>query len=72
MLAARARHQQQVAAADAAPLAARSPAPGIPTLLTNQAHDALTADLRAAEAALDAAEAGSPKPRTTRPRRGCR
>lgn len=57
VLAARARHQQQTADTDAALLAARSPAPGTPTLLTNAAHDALTADLRAAEAALTAAEA---------------
>ncbi|HET6704513.1 putative transposase [Amycolatopsis sp.] len=57
LLAARARHGQQAARTDAALLAARSPAPGTPTLLTNQAHDAITADLREAEAALTAAEA---------------
>ncbi|MDN5764595.1 MAG: hypothetical protein L0H78_02085 [Humibacillus sp.] len=57
VLAARVCHQQQTAAADAALLAARSPAPGTPTLLTNAAHDALTADLRTAEAALTTAEA---------------
>ena len=57
VLAARARHEQQTAATDAALLAARSPAPGTPTLLTNAAHDALTADRRAAESALTAAEA---------------
>ncbi|MEP7332381.1 MAG: putative transposase, partial [Terracoccus sp.] len=57
VLAARARHEQQTAATHAALLAARSPAPGTPTLLTNQQHDALTADLRAAEAGLTAAEA---------------
>ena len=57
VLAARAWHEQQAANTNAALLAARSPAPGAPTLLTNQQHDALTADLRAAEAALTAAEA---------------
>ncbi len=57
VLAARARQQQQAASTDAALLAARSPTPGTATLLTNQQHDALTADLRAAEAALTAAEA---------------
>ena len=57
VLAARARHEQQAAATDAALLQARSPAPGIPTLLTNQQHDALTADLHEADAALNTAEA---------------
>jgi hypothetical protein len=37
-------------------LAARSPAPGTPTILTNRVHDAITADLRAAEADLAAAQ----------------
>ena len=57
VLAARVRHEEQAAATDAALLAARSPAPGAPTLLTNTEHDALTADLRAAETALTVAEA---------------
>jgi Transposase protein/Homeodomain-like domain len=57
VLAARTRHEQQAARTDAALLAARSPAPGTPTLLTNQQHDALTAGLREAETALTAAEA---------------
>ena len=57
VLTARARHQQQTAATDAALLAARSPTPGTSTLLTNQQHDAFTAGRCAAEAALTAAEA---------------
>ncbi len=57
VLAARSRHEQHTAATDAALLAARSPAPGTPTLLTNAAHDALTAGLRQAQDELDAAEA---------------
>ncbi len=56
VLTARARHEQQVAATNAALLAARSPTPGTPTLLTNTEHDAITADLRAAERALTAAK----------------
>lgn len=58
VLAARTRHQQQTAATNAAMLAARTPPPGTQTiLLTNQTHNALTADLHAAEAALTQAEA---------------
>ncbi|MDN5859650.1 MAG: hypothetical protein L0H84_13610 [Pseudonocardia sp.] len=35
----------------------RTPAPGVPALLTNEAHDNLTAGLREAEAVVEAAEA---------------
>jgi len=55
--AARARHDRAQARTDAAMLAARSPAPGAETILTNPVHDAITADLRAAEADLSAAQA---------------
>jgi hypothetical protein len=57
LLAARTRSEHEAAATDAALLAARSPAPGTPALITNQTHDALTADLRAAQAAQAAAQA---------------
>jgi transposase-like protein len=57
LLAARARYEKQAARTDAALLEARSPAPGVPTLITNAAHDAITADLRAAQDALSAAAA---------------
>lgn len=54
--AARARYEREAARADAALLEARSPAPGQTALISNADHDRLTADLRAAEAALAAAE----------------
>jgi hypothetical protein len=54
--AARARHDRAQGRTNTAMLAARSPAPGTPTILTNQVHDAITADLRAAEADLAAAQ----------------
>jgi hypothetical protein len=57
VLAARARYERALAATDAALLEAVSPPPGQSVLITNQAHDGLTADLRAAEAALDTAQA---------------
>ena len=56
VLAARARHDAAAARTDAALLQARSPKPGAPVLITNEAHDAVTAHLRQAEAALTAAE----------------
>jgi len=55
--AARARYDRAQARTDAAMLAARSPAPGAETILTNPVHDAITADLRAADADLSAAQA---------------
>ncbi|MDN5751419.1 MAG: hypothetical protein L0H64_23450, partial [Pseudonocardia sp.] len=55
--AARARVEQAAAATDAALLAARTPVPGAPVTITNREHDQLTADLRAAQAALTLAEA---------------
>jgi len=57
VLAARATYQRALAATDAALLDAFTPPPGQAVNITNQAHDALTADLRAAEADLDAAQA---------------
>src|SRR5665648_774506 len=54
--AARARHDRAQGRTDAAMLAARSPAPGTQTILTNPVHDAITADLRAAGADLAAAQ----------------
>ncbi len=54
--AARARHDRAQGRTDAAMLAARSPAPGTPTILTNRVHDAITADLRAAQTDLAAAQ----------------
>ena len=57
VLAARARYDRALAATDAALLDAVSPPPGISVLITNTDHDQLTADLRAAEADLDTAQA---------------
>jgi hypothetical protein len=56
VLAARARYERALARTDAALLTARSPAPGEPVLITNQAHNDLTADLRAAGVYLDGAQ----------------
>ena len=56
VLAARARYDRALAATDAALLQAVSPPPGVTVLITNADHDRLTADLRAAEADLDAAQ----------------
>ena len=53
VLAARARYDRALAATDAAMLEAVSPPPGESVLITNTDHDALTADLRNAEADLD-------------------
>ncbi|MHB8187865.1 MAG: putative transposase [Dermatophilaceae bacterium] len=57
VLAARGRYDRALAATDTALLAARSPAPGEPVLITNTDHDGLTADLRAAGTDLDTAQA---------------
>src|SRR5665648_485617 len=57
VLAARARYDRALAATDAALLQAVSPPPGQSVLITNADHDTLTADLRAARADLDAAQA---------------
>ena len=57
VLTARARLDRARARTDADLLAARSPAPGRPVLLTNTEHDRITADLRAAETALRHAQA---------------
>ena len=57
VLAARARYERALAATDAALLDAKSPPPGEHLLITNQVHDAITADLRQAEADLDGAQA---------------
>lgn len=54
--AARARAERESAGADAALLEARSPAPGVTTVITNAEHNRLTVGLRAAEADLAAAE----------------
>jgi hypothetical protein len=56
VLAARARYERALAATDAAMLQAVSPPPGQTVLITNQAHDGLTADLRQAGADLDTAQ----------------
>ena len=56
VVAARARHDRAQGRTDAAMLAAHCPAPGTQTILTNTVHDAITADLRAAEAGLAAAQ----------------
>jgi hypothetical protein len=56
VLAARARYDRALAATDAALLEAVTPPPGVSVLITNTDHDALTADLRAAEADLDTAQ----------------
>jgi transposase len=57
LLAAKARYERALAATDAALLEAVSPPPGETVLITNKDHDALTEDLRAAESALDTAQA---------------
>jgi hypothetical protein len=57
VLAARSAYERALARTDAALLDAKSPTPGEPVLITNQAHDALTADLRQAETDLDTAQA---------------
>jgi len=57
VLAARARYDRALAATDAAMLQAVSPPPGESVLITNTDHDGLTADLRAAGADLDTAQA---------------
>ena len=57
VLAARARYDRALAATDAAMLQAVSPSAGESVLITNADHDTLTADLRAAEADLDTAQA---------------
>jgi transposase-like protein len=57
VLAARAGYQRALARTDAALLDAKSPPPGEHLLITNQDHDAITADLRQAEADLDGAQA---------------
>jgi hypothetical protein len=56
-LAARARYERALAATDAAMLEAVTPPPGETVLITNQDHDRLTADLRAASADLNTAQA---------------
>ena len=56
VLAARARYERALAATDAALLDAVSPPQGQAVLITNADHDRLTADLRAAESNLDAAQ----------------
>jgi hypothetical protein len=57
LLAARAGYERSMARTDAALLdATHPPAPGQTVLITNQTHDALTADLRSAEADLDRAQ----------------
>ena len=56
LLAARARYERALAATDAALLDAVSPTTGQTVLITNADHDKLTADLRAAETLLDAAQ----------------
>jgi len=57
VLAARARYDRALAATDAALLDAVSPPPGVTVVITNAAHDGLTADLRAAESDRDTAQA---------------
>jgi transposase-like protein len=57
VLAARAAYERALARTDAALLATHPTAPGEPVLITNQTHDAITADLRQAEADLDGAQA---------------
>jgi hypothetical protein len=56
VLATRARYERALAATDAALLDAISPQQGQEVLITNADHDKLTADLRDAEANLDAAQ----------------
>ncbi|WP_146321532.1 putative transposase [Leekyejoonella antrihumi] len=57
VVAARTRYDDAAARADQALLAARTPSPGTTVVITNADHDAITADQRAAETALTAAEA---------------
>lgn len=57
LLAARASYERALARTDAALLDAKSAPPGQSVLITNQAHDGLTAGLRGAEADLDGAQA---------------
>lgn len=57
VLAARSAYERALARTDAALLEAKSPPLGEPVLITNQAHDAITADLRQTEADLDTAQA---------------
>jgi transposase len=57
VLTARAAHERALARTDAALLEAKSAPPGQSVLITNTAHDALTADLRTADADLTAAQA---------------
>jgi transposase len=56
VLAARARYDRALAATDAALLDAITPPQGQAVLITNTDHDKLTADLRAAQIVLDAAQ----------------
>ncbi len=56
VLTARGRYERALAATDAALLAAKSPPPGEIVLITNTDHDDLTAELRDADADLDAAQ----------------
>ncbi|WP_434619698.1 putative transposase [Arthrobacter sp. A5] len=57
VLTAKTRYEKTIADTDAALLAARTPAPGTSTvLITNALHNAITADLFAAETALDQAQ----------------
>ena len=56
VLAARAGYERSLAYTDAALLDAFTPPPGQAVNITNQAHDALTADLRRAEVDLDTAQ----------------
>jgi hypothetical protein len=56
VLAARARYERALATTDAALLDAVSPPTGQTVLITNTDHDSLTADRRAAESNLDAAQ----------------
>jgi len=57
LLASRARYERALAATDAAMLEVVTPPTGQSVLITNADHDRLTADLRAAESNLDAAQA---------------
>lgn len=58
VLAAKTRYEKTLADTDAALLAARTPAPGTnETMITNAGHNTITADLSAAETALQAAQA---------------
>ena len=58
VLTAKTRYEKTIADTDAALLAARTPAPGTSTaLITNAQHNTITADLFAAETALDQAQA---------------